>query len=117
MEGPHQGKRVTGNPIIACGVCDCCFEGCNNLCSNRSMIGMQLPGAFAEHLDDAMQAGKLTKVSMAARMSTSRSQLDRVLDPANLSVQLDTLIKAANAVGKTVEIKLRRQSKSRAVAV
>lgn len=53
---------------------------------------------------------------MVARMSTSRSQLDRVLDPANLSVQLDTLIKAANAVGKTVEIKLRRQSKHRAVA-
>lgn len=36
-------------------------------------------------------------------MATSRSQLGRVLDPANLSVQLDTLIRAANAVGKTVE--------------
>ena len=71
--------------------------------------------ALAEQLDDAMQAGNLTKVSMAARMVTSRSQLDRVLDPANLSVQLDTLIKAANAVGKTVEIKLRRQNKHRAV--
>ena len=75
-----------------------------------------LKRALAEQLDDAMQAGNLTKVSMAARMSTSRSQLDRVLDPANLSVQLDTLIKAANAVGKTVEIKLRRQSKHRAAA-
>ena len=72
-----------------------------------------LKRALAEQLDDAMHAGKLTKVSMAARMSTSRSQLDRVLDPANLSVQLDTLIRAANAVGKTVEIKLRRQSRSR----
>lgn len=75
-----------------------------------------LKRALAEQLDDAMQAGNLTKVSMAARMSTSRSRLDRVLDPANLPVQLDTLIKAANAVGKTVEIKLRRQSKHRAVA-
>lgn len=72
-----------------------------------------LKRALAEQLDDAMHAGNLTKVSMAARMSTSRSQLDRVLDPANLSVQLDTLIRAANAVGKTVEIKLRRQSKPR----
>ena len=54
---------------------------------------------------------------MAQRMSTSRSQLDRVLDPANFSVQLDTLIRAANAVGKTVEIKLKRQLKSRAVVV
>ncbi len=74
-----------------------------------------LKRALAEQLDDAMQAGKLSKVAMAQRMSTSRSQLDRVLDPANLSVQLDTLIRAANAVGKTVEIKLKRQLKSRAV--
>ena len=41
------------------------------------------------------------------RMVTSRSQLDRVLDPNNLSIQLDTLIKAARAVGKTVEIRLK----------
>jgi antitoxin HicB len=72
-----------------------------------------LKRVLAEQLDDAMQAGKLSKVAMAQRMATSRSQLDRVLDPANLSVQLDTLIKAANAVGKTVEIKLKRQSKPR----
>ena len=36
---------------------------------------------------------------MASTMATSRSQLDRVLDPENVSVQLDTLIKAARAVG------------------
>jgi antitoxin HicB len=72
-----------------------------------------LKRALAEQLDDAMQAGKLSKVAMAQRMATSRSQLDRVLDPANLSVQLDTLMRAANAVGKTVEIKLKRQLKPR----
>lgn len=58
-----------------------------------------------------MQSGKLTKVNMARRMATSRSQLDRVLDPSNLSIQLDTLIKAASAVGRTVEIRLKRESK------
>ena len=47
------------------------------------------------------------------RMETSRSQLDRVLDSANLFVQLDTLLKAASAVGKTIEIKLKQQSKNR----
>lgn len=36
---------------------------------------------------------------MAKKMATSRSQLDRVLDPSNVSVQLDTLIKAARALG------------------
>ena len=70
-----------------------------------------LKRALAEQLDDAMHSGKLTKVSMAQRMSTSRSQLDRVLDPSNLSIQLDTLIKAASAVGRTVEIRLKRETK------
>jgi hypothetical protein len=70
-----------------------------------------LKRALAEQLDDAMQSGKLSKVNMAQRMATSRSQLDRVLDPSNLSIQLDTLVKAANAVGRTVEIRLKRDTK------
>lgn len=74
-----------------------------------------LKRALAEQLDDAMQAGNISKVTMAQRMSTSRSQLDRVLDPVNLSVQLDTLMKAAHAVGKTVEIKLKRQRRAEVV--
>lgn len=70
-----------------------------------------LKRALAEQLEDAMQSGNLNKVSMAQRMATSRSQLDRVLDPSNLSIQLDTLIKAASAVGRTVEIRLKRDTK------
>jgi hypothetical protein len=66
-----------------------------------------LKRALAEQLDDAMQSGKISKVIMAQRMATSRSQLDRVLDPSNLSIQLDTLIKAASAVGRTLEIRLK----------
>ena len=70
-----------------------------------------LKRALAEQLDEAMQRGKHSKVNMAQRMATSRSQLDRVLDPGNLSIQLDTLIKAASAVGRTVEIRLKRDIK------
>ena len=47
-------------------------------------------------------------------MATSRSQLDRVLDPSNVSVQLDTLIKAARALGKEIEIKIKRATKKEA---
>jgi predicted XRE-type DNA-binding protein len=47
---------------------------------------------------------KLSKVEMARRMRTSRSQLDRVLDPACTTVQLDTLIRAASAVGREIRI-------------
>jgi 2-desacetyl-2-hydroxyethyl bacteriochlorophyllide A dehydrogenase len=48
IEGPMQGKRVTGNPLIACGVCDYCVQGRSNLCSNRSMVGMTRSGAYAD---------------------------------------------------------------------
>ena len=70
-----------------------------------------LKRALAEQIGDGMVAAKLTKMAMAARMTTSRSQLDRVLDPANISIQLDTLIKAARAVGKVVEIKIKPMPK------
>jgi predicted XRE-type DNA-binding protein len=73
-----------------------------------------LKRALAEQLEESMQDAKLSKLEMAKKMATSRSQLDRVLDPANVSVQLDTLIKAARAVGKEVEIKIRRPQKKAA---
>ncbi|MBK9117409.1 MAG: XRE family transcriptional regulator [Betaproteobacteria bacterium] len=73
-----------------------------------------LKRALAEQLEDSMQVAKLTKLEMARKMATSRSQLDRVLDPNNVSVQLDTLIKAARAVGKEVEIKIKRSHRKAA---
>jgi hypothetical protein len=65
-----------------------------------------LKRALAEQLEEGMAAARLTKIRMAEHMKTSRSQLDRVLDPDNVSIQLDTLIKAARALGKTVEIQI-----------
>ncbi len=44
------GQRVTGNPLITCGQCDYCIQGRDNLCSNRTMVGMTRPGAFAERM-------------------------------------------------------------------
>ena len=46
------------------------------------------------------------------RMGTSRSQLDRVLDPAYTAVHLDTLIKAASAVGRDLRISLKRLARA-----
>jgi threonine dehydrogenase-like Zn-dependent dehydrogenase len=50
VEGPYLGKRFTGNPLIACGVCDYCLQGRSNLCSNRTMVGMTRPGAYAQFM-------------------------------------------------------------------
>jgi 2-desacetyl-2-hydroxyethyl bacteriochlorophyllide A dehydrogenase len=49
-DGPRMGRRVTGNPLIACGACDYCAQGRDNLCSHRAMVGMTRPGAFAEFM-------------------------------------------------------------------
>jgi len=42
------GARVTGNPLITCGACEFCEQGRDNLCANRTMVGMTRPGAFAQ---------------------------------------------------------------------
>ncbi len=55
---------------------------------------------------DAMKASKISKSEMARRMNTSRSQLDRLLDPDNTKIRLDTLYKAARAVGRHVRLEL-----------
>lgn len=49
----------------------------------------------------------ITKVEMAKRLDTSRSQLDRLLDPDNDRVTLSTLARAARAVGRSLTIELR----------
>lgn len=48
----------------------------------------------------------MTKNEMARRMHTSRSQLDRILDPENDRIQMDTVFKAARALGREVRLEL-----------
>jgi threonine dehydrogenase-like Zn-dependent dehydrogenase len=50
LDGPQAGQRFTANPLITCGRCRYCHQGRGNLCRERSMIGMNLPGAFAEQV-------------------------------------------------------------------
>lgn len=61
---------------------------------------------LAWQVERAMEKEKINKVEMARRMSTSRAALDRLLDPANSSVTLQTLFKAARAVGRELRIEL-----------
>jgi antitoxin HicB len=61
---------------------------------------------LAWQLTEAMKKQKLTKSAMAKRMATSRSQLDRLLDPENADVQLDTLARAASAVNCELQMQL-----------
>lgn len=57
-------------------------------------------------LTQFMKKQNLSKAAMAGRMNTSRSALDRLLDPDNESVTLNTLQNAARAIGAHLEMKL-----------
>jgi antitoxin HicB len=59
---------------------------------------------IADQIKVAMDKQKLSKTEMAARMKTSRRQLDRLLDPDNPSVTLATLRRAASAVGRNLRV-------------
>jgi len=61
---------------------------------------------LAWQIEQAMKQQGITKVEMARRMKTSRAQLDRLLDPNNDKVQLDTVQRAAVAVGRKLHMEL-----------
>ena len=54
----------------------------------------------------AMEEQKLSKAAMARRMKTSRSALDRLLDPAIPSVTLLTIERAARALGRRLNVEM-----------
>jgi DNA-binding Xre family transcriptional regulator len=63
----------------------------------------------AFQLTEKMAETNLSKAEMARRMETSRSALDRLLDPDNSSVTLQTLQSAVQALGGRLKIELEFQ--------
>ena len=61
---------------------------------------------LAWQLLKAMRKKKKTKQALAKELRTSRSQLNRLLDPQNIAVSLDTITRAAKALGKRVIIRI-----------
>ena len=76
--------------------------------TNEDIKNDAIKSVLAYKLEEAMKAQNLSKTRMAKRMQTSRSQLDRLLDPHNEGVTLHTLKRAAAAVGMRLELELRR---------
>ena len=61
---------------------------------------------IAYQVEQLMAQQNLSKTEMSRRMKTSRAALERLLDPANQSVTLQTLDRAARALGKRLQISL-----------
>ncbi|MGH9700911.1 MAG: helix-turn-helix domain-containing protein [Candidatus Acidiferrales bacterium] len=70
---------------------------------------------LAWQLSRAMKQQQKTKEAMARQLHTSRSQLNRLLDPRNVSVTLDTITRAARALGKRVILRVADVKANRAI--
>lgn len=62
--------------------------------------------AIAYQIGQEMERARITQSELARRMRTSRSSVERLLDPMNPSVTLLTLERAASAVGKRLKVQL-----------
>jgi hypothetical protein len=62
---------------------------------------------LAWQFQQEMTRQQKTKRAMAAELKTSRSQLDRLLDPQNTAVSLHTLTRAAHVLGKRLVLEIR----------
>jgi len=61
---------------------------------------------LAWQIEQEMAAKRIGKSELARRMETSRTQVDRLLDPKNTGVSLHTMHKAASVLGKRLQIVL-----------
>ena len=61
---------------------------------------------IAHQLATAMKEEGISKIEMAKQLKTSRSQLDRLLDPENDKVTLAALSRAAKAIGRSLHLEL-----------
>ncbi len=62
---------------------------------------------IAHELKKAMKERKISKSEIAKQLKTSRSGVDRLLDPENTSITLNTMAKVAQLLGKRMEFALR----------
>jgi len=61
---------------------------------------------IAFQLKAALETEHISKTELAARLQTSRAALDRLLDPDNDSVTLQSLMRAAAVLGKKLKLEL-----------
>jgi antitoxin HicB len=62
---------------------------------------------IAHELEKAMSQQKISKAEIARRLKTSRPGVDRLLDPKNTSITLNTMAKVARLLGKRIDFALR----------
>lgn len=115
LEGPGVGRHVTVNPLITCGHCEFCVQGRNNLCANRTMIGMTRAGAFAEYVTTAAASVIDLPQGMSSRAAALTEPAATALHAINAATRLlarplpecSVLVLGAGAIGLLASLLLR----------
>jgi len=87
VKGPGEGRRATVNPLITCGHCEFCVQGRDNLCANRTMIGMTRAGGFAERVATAARSVIDIPQDMDARAAALTEPAATAVHAINLSMR------------------------------
>ena len=95
-------KNEKRNPYLGSSVDD--FFAADGLLEEIEAAAIKRVIALELQLE--LDRKQMTKTELARRLDTSRSQLDRILDPSNESITLNTLMKAAALLGKRLHVSL-----------
>jgi 2-desacetyl-2-hydroxyethyl bacteriochlorophyllide A dehydrogenase len=117
VEGPGAGRRVTVNPLITCGACDYCRQGRDNLCADRTMIGMTRPGGFAQFMTTAKGSVIELPTGMGARQAALTEPAATALHAVHLAgralarplAECNVLVLGGGAIGMLATLLLAHQ--------
>src|SRR4051795_1775816 len=66
--GELEGARVAVNPLSGCGECKLCRAGYSNLCLHRVLVGVHVPGAFADFVKVRAADARVLPDAVSARV-------------------------------------------------
>jgi len=95
------GQRVTVNPLSGCGDCRLCREGHNNLCHDRVLVGVHVPGAFADFVKVRAQDARLLPDGISSRVGALMEPLANGVHAVRLAPQgaRRTVVIGAGTIG------------------
>jgi L-gulonate 5-dehydrogenase len=114
LGGPHDGMRVTVNPLVTCMDCAACKAGRANLCPTRQIISMQpREGAFAQFVSMPMHnlvevpAGvPIEKAALAEPLAVSWHAVRLALEALHPSMDRRAVVIGGGAIGLAAALAL-----------
>lgn len=113
--GPLDGKRVTVNPLVTCGVCQACTTGRENLCADRQIISMPpREGAFAQYITmpdsnlvEVPADVSFAKAALAEPLAVSWHTVRLALEAVHPTMDMRALVIGGGAIGLAAALALR----------